>query len=96
MTSSDLDLEGISPKVAKWVPLSKSNIHAKFGMDRASSFDATNLPENFNQKSYADADGDADGDADAQVSTIARPILRIVELKMLYMLRLLLSSHLHW
>ena len=43
-------------------------------MDRASSFDATNLPENFNQKRYGDA----------QVNAIAQPILRIVELKMVF------------
>ena len=42
MTFSDPDLEGTSPKVAKWVPLSKSNIHAKFGMDRASSLNWSN------------------------------------------------------
>ena len=46
-------------------------------MDRANSFDATNLPENFNQKSYANADVNAD----AQVSAIAQTILQILELK---------------
>ena len=46
------DLEGTTPEVIEWVSSTKTNIHAKFGTDWASSFDMSNFLKKMFVKHY--------------------------------------------